>query len=218
MNDWTYGLVAALWGSNFLKQTHSCAHAIIHELGKPVLPLMRMRERSTIMLSLRKWNPRFTSHLVSVGLIASIMALTPSVGMAFPFAGDYVFTGELSGTFTSDGTKLTTWSFSDRYSGINWDTASSNQSWSLNNTMRLSLICHYCGEPSLLWGFSIDWTAQPPQYEVIDTSLPVSGSVEYHLIQAVSEPTPLALLALGLSLLALVEYHGRQRRQAGLRS
>ncbi|BCS30911.1 hypothetical protein TBR22_A01120 [Luteitalea sp. TBR-22] len=54
--------------------------------------------------------------------IAVAVTLATGQAQAAPIttAGDYVFTGGLTGTFTSDGTKLTKWSFTGN-AGILWD-------------------------------------------------------------------------------------------------
>lgn len=56
------------------------------------------------------------------GAIAAAVTLGTGQAQAAPIttAGDYVFTGGLTGTFTSDGTTLTKWSFTGP-AGILWD-------------------------------------------------------------------------------------------------
>lgn len=47
--------------------------------------------------------------LIALSLMGGVAAVAPTNSYAIPVAGSYAFTSGLTGTFTSDGSKLTAW-------------------------------------------------------------------------------------------------------------
>ena len=56
---------------------------------------------------------RLKTVILSLGVVIACTSLSPRVSHAIPIAGDYVFTSGLTGSFTSNGTRLTVWAITD---------------------------------------------------------------------------------------------------------
>jgi hypothetical protein len=162
-----------------------------------------------------------TVKAVVLGLVLglAVTAISPSSSHAIPTAGDYIFTSGPTGTFTSTGTDLTAWSITDLF-GKTWS--------NLDNSLTLQSngpdFFQQTGDPSTLNGvpelLRIVWTDLTTQHAgkvgsgccVATSPIPFT----YTPVTAVPEPASLILVGLGFSLLALVRYLNRQRRQGGL--
>lgn len=150
----------------------------------------------------------FHRVLTSVTLAFSLgafLALTPTPAHAIPVQGDYLFTSGLTGTFSSDGSKVTIWDFIDPFN-VHWTAADGPSQVFLNNASFLSL--------SNKTNFVVlDWSSF-----IARVVGPNGNSATIFTIDSAQTPIPepssgLLLLA-GLGLLAA--YGLRQRRQAGL--
>jgi len=154
------------------------------------------------------WNG-LKALLLSLGVLTTIIGLTPTVSYAIPSAGNYSFTSGLTGNFTSDGTQLTVYHIEALYntwdSTHSWEIVVQNDSTSFTALTDDKAPCLYCGV-TLYWPTDHAWV------RVGGLSWLDVGQFTY----TVPETTSMSLIVLGLGLLVLVDYRGRQRRQAGV--
>ena len=62
-----------------------------------------------MMHRLKRVSQKAAVALVGLSLLGGVAVVAPTQSYAIPVAGEYAFTSGLSGTFTSDGSKLTAW-------------------------------------------------------------------------------------------------------------
>ena len=142
-----------------------------------------------------------------LGLVLGLQLFTAATAHAIPVQGDYVFTSGLSGTFSSDGSKLTAWNIIDP-NAITWANTNLTQTVVFNDSSYLGLQSGTAAQILLDWGRAHVNGNAGRQFFSNNFSFIVAPPT------AVPEPRSGSLLALGL--LALLGYGWRQRRQAGL--
>ena len=163
--------------------------------------------------------------VLSVSLIALLPRPSHAISLpAIPVAGDYVFTSGLTGTFTSDGTRLTAWTITGSYGvtfiGNNPNDASQSGPSFLDSLVSLDPGTHtipstfFLGITYLTVGSSLINTVAYLE----DWGNFVHGSAG-HIRQGTATytrvPEPSSTLLAGLGLLLLLGYGWRQRRHPG---
>jgi len=144
-------------------------------------------------------------------LSASFLICAPAPAHAIPVAGDYEFTSGLTGNFTSDGSQLTSWNFSDPVGSMIWsNTSSSFQNVSVNNTSSFASNINVGGITNYYY-ISLLWDNGSYSF-FLDSVKPIQlqGTATWQVTTAVVEPSPMWLVAMGL--LAVLGYGYRQRR------
>lgn len=139
--------------------------------------------------------------LLGLSLMVGVAAVTPTKSYAIPLAGNYAFTSGLTGTFTSDGSKLTGWDIVGPLGG-HFVTGSTL----FNN----SLVFTQGAIPSLAIAWNLNQNILTGGFtEVKVGALPKVGTFAFG---AVPEASTMVLGALGL--VGLFAFSWR-RRQAG---
>lgn len=138
-----------------------------------------------------------------LGLCLALLATTPTSSYAIPVAGTYEWEAGsvLTGTFTSNGSVLTFWHMTD---GVT--------TWQTSDPIPLTndkdqFFAIFPAPIQIVWE-----TGGPMSAAILASETDFSNA--FKLATAVPEPSGLALVSLGLGLLAL--YSWRQRRQTGL--
>ncbi len=160
---------------------------------------------------------------MALALCLSAYILNPTPASAIPSAGDYVFTSGLTGTFTSSGTQLTSWNFTDPINDIPWLSAFSplsNNETSFFNEIFATLIGGGLPGTFLNSSILINWvtnefraTLQTDRFSPpIDaaTEGPFSFRLDSGAGNPVPEPSTVGLLTIGL--LGLLAYEWRRTR------
>ena len=152
--------------------------------------------------------PSWLAVLCSLPLVLASFAFFPATSQAIPVAGNYLLTSGLTGTFTSDGNKLTAWAITDAFNIV----------WTPTTTFSSAVLVNGAdefiqGQDQLpLHGLIIDWTLnEATSFNIFDFNI---STITYKVVSNVPEPSGLALVGLGLGVLAL--YGVRQRRQTEL--
>lgn len=163
--------------------------------------------------------PIFCRILTSLTIVVSISGMLngiPTTAMAIPVAGDYLFTEppvtgtpHFTGTFTTDGTKLTAWHITTPEG-----TEFSSEDLLVAPTRILRNDVHLFS-----YAFSyleIDWDANRAGY--LSLGDPWDFIVDSITYQPTLLPEPSVSLLLLTGLVMLTGYGWRQQRQAGLRA
>ena len=152
---------------------------------------------------------RSITCLLAVGAVSALLTLSPPTAHAIPVSGDYVFTTGITGSFTSNGTKLTAWDFVLDGSAVTWRHDNTTQVVLANDgTAWFAQDTQATKEASIIWGLSaagID--------DLLDRVTFNTISISY---KAASVPEPSAGLLLLVGLVMLVGYRWQQQRQTGL--
>jgi PEP-CTERM motif len=156
---------------------------------------------------------RSITCLITVLAVSALLTLSPPTAHAIPIAGDYVFTSGLTGTFTSDGTSLTTWSFNLVSTPVVWTDSDVAQQQVFNNSNNFWFDDPRVGGSG---GSSINlhWPQFLYTYGSSDGSFDLSGLFTWQPATPSSVPDPSSVVLLGIGLIALVAYGWRQQRQA----
>ena len=125
-------------------------------------------------------------------LIGTVVAVPNA--LAIPLAGDYILSGDINGTFTSDGSKLTAWEFtSQNFNLAVWNTSTSIV---ISNDASLFSAVVPIPSPWISDLLNLSWNglfyAEQPIPDVFGV---FRGPIT---ISAVPEPTTLLLLAVAL--------------------
>lgn len=150
---------------------------------------------------------------VLLALVFVATVITPAMSHAISLAGDYIFTSVFTGTFTSDGSALTVWSFSVPSTVVHW---TDSQFFIINaNDSTTFSAATQAGD------VRIDWTSNSFTARLNLTAGGIGNfagpfSFQQATNGTVPEPSGFGLMGLGLGLLALVDYVWRQRRGAWL--
>ena len=144
---------------------------------------------------------------IGLGIGLVLTTTTPTPSHAIPLAGDYAFTAGFTGTFTSNGSKLTEWNFTDSL-GTSWTFDFDDGSMVLTNNAVKFDVLRGNREVVITWdnGSAIEITSPVGRTTTAVTWAATGANVP-------EAPTG-SLVTLGL--LALLGYGWRQRRQAGL--
>ena len=159
--------------------------------------------------------------LTSLTVVSALSALLilPPPSHAIPVAGNYEFTSGLTGTFTSNGTQLTSWSFTDPLDSL-WHITWNPTVRTISNNPSLFEQGDFFGGRFgvLIFNVKIDWNSNHFDARRLDTTItpPIDGSLNgiYSFTPAgspVPEPSTFGLLVAGL--VALLAY---KRHHAGL--
>jgi hypothetical protein len=131
--------------------------------------------------------------------------MASSDARAIPLTGTYTVSGLTSGSFTSDGTRLTAWDLTDHFA-TRWNNTIQNQTATINDA---SLFAVGQNLPNPTAAFSVSWDDQ--LFLAIKGQRQVFGAFNFRLnAMSVPEPSAVLLVLAGLLLLA-----GYRRRPAG---
>lgn len=148
--------------------------------------------------------------VLGLGVVLAVVVTNPSsshaISFPIPTAGTYVFTSGLTGSFTSDGAKLTDWNITDLLGQV-W-TPLTPVIASTNNPFVFGQVRAINESFSLDWNMNITTATHGLQV--------TAGNFGFAASSAVPEASSGALAGLGLGLLMLIDYVRRERRQTGL--
>ena len=169
---------------------------------------------------------RTTKRLFASVLLGTAMMGFTTPTFAIPIAGTYNFTSSiLTGSFTSDGAKLTDWNFTTRPTTITFFNLTPNTTILFNNQNRFGQRnpASPFAEIEIFWNGTNTTNLQnrvertvivPPGVPEFRTRVNLNGTATRVQVSPIPEPTTLLLTATGL--LALAGYRWRQRRGQGV--
>lgn len=161
----------------------------------------------------RRWIAMiFCGGLLTVGLVA------PNGSAAVPIAGEYVFTSGLTGTFTSDGNRLTAWFIDDPNTDVVWNSANTLQEVTSNIDLHFITRFNSGGDAGTASRLEIVWddlsfaTLIRQNGSNGEDELRIDSGVIAFDSRRASVPEPSSFLSVLMGIALLSAYAMRQRR------
>jgi hypothetical protein len=169
------------------------------------------------VMGIRRYGRGWVAMMVCGGLLMAGLAV-PNGSHAIPVAGEYVFISGLTGTFTSDGNRLTAWSIDDPNTDVVWNSANTLQEVTSNVDLQFVTRFNSGGDTGTTSTLEIVWddlsfaTIIRPNDSNGEEELRIDSGIVAFGPQRASVPEPSSILSALIGVALLAAYTLRQRR------